>query len=102
MRAGRGPRFLHAVTYRVKGHVSVDPAAYRDADEVSRALEEDPLRSAAEKLAALGVTAAELERIRDDAGREIAAAVAAAHAAPWPEVARAYEDIQDTGAGRWF
>jgi pyruvate dehydrogenase E1 component alpha subunit len=102
VRAGRGPRFLHAVTYRVKGHVSVDPAAYRNAEEVNRALEEDPLQTAVEKLAALGVTAAEIERIRGEAEREIAAAVAAAHAAPWPAAAGAYGDIQDTGAGRWY
>jgi pyruvate dehydrogenase E1 component alpha subunit len=102
VRAGRGPRFLQAVTYRVKGHVSVDPAAYRHPDEVSRALEEDPLGSAGERLAALGVAAAEIERIRTEAEREIAAAVAAAHAAPWPDVATAYAEIQDTGAGRWY
>jgi pyruvate dehydrogenase E1 component alpha subunit len=102
VRAGRGPRFLQAVTYRVKGHVSVDPAAYRHPDEVNRALEEDPLRAAAEKLAARGVTAAEIERVRTAAEREIAAAVAAAHAAPWPEVTTAYREIQDTGAGRWY
>jgi pyruvate dehydrogenase E1 component alpha subunit len=102
VRAGRGPRFLHAITYRVKGHVSVDPAAYRHPDEVSRALEEDPLRTAAEKLAALGVAAAGLEQIASDAEREIAGAVAAAHAAPWPEAAAAYRDIVDTGSGRWF
>jgi pyruvate dehydrogenase E1 component alpha subunit len=102
VRAGRGPRFLQAVTYRVKGHVSVDPAAYRHPDEVSRALEEDPLRSAGERLAALGVAAAEIERIRTEAEREIAVAVAAAHAAPWPDVATAYAEIQDTGAGRWY
>jgi TPP-dependent pyruvate/acetoin dehydrogenase alpha subunit len=30
VRAGGGPRLLHALTYRVKGHVSVDLAAYRD------------------------------------------------------------------------
>jgi pyruvate dehydrogenase E1 component alpha subunit len=102
VRAGRGPRFLHAITYRVKGHVSVDPAAYRHPDEVSRALEEDPLRSAAERLAARAVPAAVIDRIRAEAEREIAAAVAAAHAAPWPEVATAYAEIQDTGAGRWY
>jgi pyruvate dehydrogenase E1 component alpha subunit len=102
VRAGLGPRFLHAITYRVKGHVSVDPAAYRHPDEVNRALGEDPLRAAAEKLAARGVAAAEIERIGVDAEREIAAAVAAAHAAPWPEVATAYAEIQDTGAGRWY
>jgi pyruvate dehydrogenase E1 component alpha subunit len=102
VRAGHGPRFLHAVTYRVKGHVSVDPAAYRHPEEVNRALDEDPLRTAADRLAALGVGAEELVRIRDEAAREIAAAVAAAHAAPWPAPAAAYGDIQDTGAGRWY
>ncbi|WP_062473927.1 thiamine pyrophosphate-dependent dehydrogenase E1 component subunit alpha, partial [Variovorax boronicumulans] len=30
VRSGAGPRLLHALTYRVKGHVSVDLAAYRD------------------------------------------------------------------------
>ena len=48
------------------------------------------------------MAAAEIERIRGEAEREIAAAVAAAHAAPWPEASRAYRDVQDTGAGRWF
>ena len=41
--AGAGPRFLHAVTYRFKGHVSVDPGAYRDQAEVAAALAFDPL-----------------------------------------------------------
>jgi TPP-dependent pyruvate/acetoin dehydrogenase alpha subunit len=102
VRAGRGPRFLHAVTYRVKGHVSVDLAGYRHPDEVRRALEEDPLRNASERLAERGVAAADIEGIRAEAEREIAAAVAAAHAAPWPDVATAYAEVQDTGAGRWF
>jgi pyruvate dehydrogenase E1 component alpha subunit len=102
VRAGNGPRLLHAVTYRVKGHVSVDPAAYRKADELDRALEQDPLRVAEQKLAALGVAAGEVERIRSDAEREIAAAVATANAAPFPDPAAAYGDIQDIGSGRWF
>jgi pyruvate dehydrogenase E1 component alpha subunit len=37
IRAGGGPRLLHAITYRLKGHVSVDPAAYRDPQEVLQA-----------------------------------------------------------------
>jgi TPP-dependent pyruvate/acetoin dehydrogenase alpha subunit len=32
---------------------------------------------------------------------EIDRALAEAEAAPWPEVAAAYEDIMDTGAGVW-
>ena len=102
VRAGRGPRFLHAVTYRVKGHVSVDPAAYRNPDEVSRALEEDPLRNAAEKLAALGVAAADIERVRGEAEREIAAAVAAAHAAPLAGGRQRVRRHPGHRRGRWF
>jgi pyruvate dehydrogenase E1 component alpha subunit len=102
VRAGGGPRLLHAITYRVKGHVSVDSAGYRRAEEVDRALEQDPLRHAAEKLARLGVAPAEIERVRRAARDEVAAAVAAAHAAPWPSASAAYADVQDAGAGRWF
>jgi pyruvate dehydrogenase E1 component alpha subunit len=102
IRAGGGPRFLHAITYRVKGHVSVDAAAYRDAGEVTRALEQDPLSAAGERLAALGVGDGALAGIRAEAEAEIARAVAAAHAAAWPEVAEAYRDVQDVGAGRWY
>jgi pyruvate dehydrogenase E1 component alpha subunit len=29
IRAGRGPRFLHARTYRIRGHISNDPLNYR-------------------------------------------------------------------------
>ena len=43
IRSGEGPRLLHAITYRVKGHVSVDLAAYRDPDELAAALLTDPL-----------------------------------------------------------
>jgi pyruvate dehydrogenase E1 component alpha subunit len=102
IRAGVGPRFLHAITYRVKGHVSVDAAAYRDANEVTRALEQDPLHAAGERLAAVGVGVHKLARIRAEADAEIARAVATAHAAAWPEVAEAYRDVQDAGAGRWY
>jgi pyruvate dehydrogenase E1 component alpha subunit len=102
VRGGAGPRFLHCVTYRVKGHVSVDAAAYRQAEEVTRALEQDPLRIAADRLAAQGVPAADLERIGAEARAEIGAALAAAAAAPWPDAAEAYRDVQDVGAGRWY
>ncbi|HEX9182112.1 MAG TPA: thiamine pyrophosphate-dependent dehydrogenase E1 component subunit alpha [Burkholderiales bacterium] len=96
IRAGKGPRFLHAITYRFKGHVSVDPASYRDGEEVARALEDDPLKRAAPAL-----TQAELARIHREAEDEVRAALAAASAAPWPQPAAAYTDVQDTGSGRW-
>jgi len=96
IRSGEGPQFLHAITYRFKGHVSVDPAAYRDGEEVSRALESDPL-----KLVEKRIEAGEAALIRKAAEEEVLQALAAAAAAPWPEPAAAYTDIQDVGAGRW-
>jgi pyruvate dehydrogenase E1 component alpha subunit len=96
VRAGKGPRFLHAITYRFKGHVSVDPATYRDGEEVARALQDDPLRRLVEQL-----PAGEVERVRREADEEVRKALAAAAAAPWPVAQAAYTDIQDTGSGRW-
>jgi pyruvate dehydrogenase E1 component alpha subunit len=93
VRSGK-PRFLHAITYRFKGHVSVDAAAYRDGAEVSRALENDPLVLAARRVP-------DAERIFREAEAEVRRAVQAAAAAPWPQAAEAYGDIQDTGAGQW-
>jgi TPP-dependent pyruvate/acetoin dehydrogenase alpha subunit len=101
VRAGGGPRLLHAITYRVKGHVSVDAAAYRAQDEVSRALEQDPLLIGAAGLLALGAGEAQLACIRAEAEAEVAAAVRTAAAAPWPQAQSAYTDIQDTGGGQW-
>ncbi len=97
VRAGGGPRLLHAITYRVKGHVSVDVAAYRDAAKHDKELERDPLLIAAGRIG----DDAPLEAIGREARAEVAAALAAAHAAPWPEKQSAYRDVQDTGAGRW-
>ena len=96
VRNGRGPRFLHAVTYRFKGHVSVDAAAYRDGAEVSNALANDPLVIAEKALD--GAAAA---RIRKEAEAEVRHAVEFAASAPWPEKREAYLDIQDTGTAQW-
>ncbi len=101
IRSGGGPQFLHALTYRVKGHVSVDVAAYRDSKEVQSALENDPLKLAVERLAKFGVAPQRIAEADAAAQAEIKAALAAAHAAPEPAAAAAYADIQDTGAGSW-
>jgi pyruvate dehydrogenase E1 component alpha subunit len=102
VRAGSGPRFLHALTYRSKGHVSVDPAGYRDAAEVKRESERDPLLLAERCLLELGVPRSAIDAIRQRALAEIARAAERARAAAWPGPAEAYADVQDIGEGRWF
>ncbi len=97
VRSGKGPRLLHAITYRVKGHVSVDAAGYRDRGELSRAVENDPLVLAEAKLDPVKV-----KKIRSEAEEEVQSALGSAAEAPWPDASEAYADIQDTGAGRWW
>jgi pyruvate dehydrogenase E1 component alpha subunit len=101
VRAGGGPRLLHAVTYRFKGHVSVDPGTYRDAAEVQAAHLNDPLLLARRKLLALGVAAVDIDRIDQEAQAEIAHALQVAEAAPAPLPAQAYEEVMNSGAGVW-
>jgi pyruvate dehydrogenase E1 component alpha subunit len=102
VRAGGGPRLLHAITYRVKGHVSVDQAAYRDPQELQAALQTDPIaRAKAAYLALPGADAGVLEAIEREAQQEVQAALQAADAAPWPEPEAAFTHVQTTGAGTW-
>jgi pyruvate dehydrogenase E1 component alpha subunit len=85
----------------VKGHVSVDAATYRERGEVERAREQDPLALARARFAARGIATTALDCIVAEAAAEVAQALRVAAAAPPPEPAAAYTDIQDTGAGRW-
>ncbi len=102
VRAGQGPRLLHAITYRVKGHVSVDPAAYRDPQELQAALQTDPIARARDAYLRMpGADAAVLDTIEREARREVEAALAAADAAAWPAAETAFTEVQTTGAGTW-
>ncbi len=101
IRAGLGPRLLHAVTYRFKGHVSVDPGTYRDAAEVDAAKLYDPLLITQRQWLAAGATQADIDAIDREAQAEIAQALQVAEAAPWPAASAAYEDIMNSGAGVW-
>jgi pyruvate dehydrogenase E1 component alpha subunit len=101
VRGGGGPRLLHAVTYRIKGHVSVDPGTYRPADEVVAAQAREPLVLMRERLLALGHGAAAVDAIDAAAQAEIDTALRRAQDAPWPDASAAYDDIMDTGAGVW-
>ena len=80
---------------RARQHV-LQAATYRDGEEVSRALQNDPLR-----LAEKSIDERTAAAIRKEAEEEVRKALEAAAAAPWPQPGAAYTDIQDAGAGRW-
>ena len=95
------PRFLHALTWRVRGHVSVDVQGYRDPADLQGALDADPLLRARAQALAAGVDAAALDALDASAQAEADQAVAFANASPWPDVESAYSDVQTFGAGPW-
>jgi acetoin:2,6-dichlorophenolindophenol oxidoreductase subunit alpha len=101
VRRGDGPRLLHVRTYRLMGHTSTDAAAWRPADEVAAARGREPIERLAAVLTERGASADALAKIRAEAEAEMTAARQTALAAPWPEAAVAFEDVQDTGAVAW-
>ena len=103
VRAGRGPCFIHALTYRLTGHTAADAAGYRDREEVAQRWQQDPIARAAAMLVDAGMTAAELGDIEDEAGRAMRTVLDEARASPWPEDRHTHTDVQDThgqGLGR--
>jgi acetoin:2,6-dichlorophenolindophenol oxidoreductase subunit alpha len=93
IRAGSGPRLLHAVTYRWTGHTSTDAAAWRDPAEVSAWQAKCPIERMLTAGAAIGLTAADVRAIKADAAAEMIELRAAANAAPWPALQSAYADV---------
>jgi pyruvate dehydrogenase E1 component alpha subunit len=101
IRRGEGPRLLHARTYRLLGHTSTDPAAWRRAEDVEAARGREPLARFAKLLQERGATEDALGAIRKQAMDEMVKAREGARAAPWPETAVAFDDVQDVGAVAW-
>ncbi|MBM3555162.1 MAG: thiamine pyrophosphate-dependent dehydrogenase E1 component subunit alpha, partial [Alphaproteobacteria bacterium] len=101
LRQGSGPVFLHARTYRLKGHTASDPAPYRPVGEAEARWQDDPIARLGAFLGEQGIAAADLARFDAEARAVIDRAVAAAEEAPFPAPREAYTDIQDLGAPSW-
>ena len=95
VRGGSGPRFIHAVTYRLGGHTATDAARYRSGDEVDARWRDDPIERAAAMLRVAGHAEKSLDDIRCAAKREMAGLLGEARDAPWPAEERAFDDVQD-------
>ncbi|MCP5369046.1 MAG: thiamine pyrophosphate-dependent dehydrogenase E1 component subunit alpha [Hyphomicrobiales bacterium] len=97
IRAGGGPRLLVARTYRLSGHVTIDPAAYRPDHEVQERWADDPIVRCADLLRQAGLDDGTLAGDLDAARDEIAAAYRFAKDSPWPDPREAFTDVQDAG-----
>ena len=88
---------MHVETYRHIGHTVVDPAPYRPDAEVEEAKARAPIGRARAVRINEGTSESDLDRIAEDAEREMTAAFETARDAPWPDLPTAASDVQDIG-----
>ena len=93
-RAGEGPTFIEAKTYRYRGHSMSDPMKYRTAEELEKARERDPIALYEVVLRERGWVDDEgLELMQAEVKELIDEAIAFAEEAPEPGLDELYTDI---------
>ena len=94
-RAGEGPTFVEALTYRIGAHsTSDDPTRYRSNEEVESWAKKDPLDRLRKHLVSLGlVDDASDERLERELNDTILQAVKEVEALPPPERLGLFEDV---------
>jgi pyruvate dehydrogenase E1 component alpha subunit len=94
-RAGGGPTFIEAITYRLGAHSSADdPAHYRDKDEHEAWQKRDPLLRFATWLEAQKILSTEAQAtMRTRIGEAIRAAIASEKSAGPPPSSSLFEDV---------
>ncbi|MFJ3927068.1 pyruvate dehydrogenase (acetyl-transferring) E1 component subunit alpha [Streptomyces sp. NPDC090022] len=87
VRAGGGPHFLEARTYRFRAHSMYDPDRYRSKEEIAQWKTRDPLAGLEERMRAEGTLDDVVRKqLEEDVTAAIDASVRAAEAAPYEPV----------------
>ena len=92
-RAGEGPTFIEAMTYRHSGHSRSDPATYRPEGELEEWLRHDPIDLLRDRLAGEGVGAEAIDSAMEAGRAAVAAAREAALASPQPDPGVLFADV---------
>jgi acetoin:2,6-dichlorophenolindophenol oxidoreductase subunit alpha len=92
-RAGGGPIYIEAMTYRLWGHMMGDPEIYRTKEEVAKARENEPIVRLGRRLLELGCGESDLGRFDREAEAIMADALQFAESSPAPEPADAFTDV---------
>ncbi len=93
-RAGEGPTFIEAKTYRFRGHSMSDPMKYRTKDEADKAKERDPVVLYETTLKERGwIDEAGLEELHEKIKAEVDEAIEFAENSPEPTADALYDDI---------
>jgi len=93
-RAGDGPSFIEARSYRFEGHFLGDGLKYRSQDELASWRERDPVTAWRNRLIDAGVlTAEQADRIVGEVEAQVQCAIEFAKASPFPEPKAALDDL---------
>lgn len=93
-RAGEGPTLIEAMTFRFNGHLLGDPGEYIPKAEIEEARANDPVPRLRQRLIDQGIAdAAAIDGIEAEIVERIDAAVKAAYAANYPDVAELKRDV---------
>jgi pyruvate dehydrogenase E1 component alpha subunit len=85
-KAGRGPYFVEAMTYRFRGHSMADPETYREKEEVEQRRSEDPIVLFRQQLLDAGrAEQGDLDAIDQQIEKAIEESIAFADASPFPD-----------------
>jgi pyruvate dehydrogenase E1 component alpha subunit len=99
-RAGDGPTLIEAKTYRTRGHSRSDRNRYRSRDEIEAWKARDPITRFEKEILSFGLaTEDEVAAIAAEVEKEMAEAVAAASASPWPAIEDLTRDVYSLGQG---
>ena len=94
MRAGEGPQFIEAITYRYRGHSMADPMEYRDKAEEEQWRARDPILLFRQALEKNGTTTAkEFGELQQAVDSEVEEAAKFADESPTAPLEAIYEDI---------
>ncbi len=100
VRAGRGPAFVQALTYRFVGHSRSDPGAYRPEGELDGWRERDPLavtRGAARRRATAS-TGDRARRVEAEVRTELEVVEQRALEAPFPDTTAVATEFKEPAA----
>jgi acetoin:2,6-dichlorophenolindophenol oxidoreductase subunit alpha len=93
-RSGEGPTLIEAKTYRTRGHSRSDRNRYRTREEIEAWAARDPIARFEKEIVGLSLaTKADVAAIAADVEKEMAEAVAAASASPWPAAEDVARDV---------
>jgi TPP-dependent pyruvate/acetoin dehydrogenase alpha subunit len=102
VRAGNGPVFIEAFTYRYSDHGRGDPIMYRPEGEMERWKEKDPLDIARARLQAdYAMDAAELDAIVAEVDDEVKEITASVLADPFPEDNASATEFREPSSSCW-